>query len=629
MHTAALFVLAAFLPGQAAGPGKADPGLLHLVPPEAVLVVERRGHAAVREAFLASNLGKFATDEAINEMVHASRKQFGKIVILHTLFPRAEPEQIEAYHKLLHGALRPFWHNPAAVFVVGSPFSRETPSVGAYCVPGKYRGECKDSLEALMKLGLPEKGQKGTRQAFTYRSGSTLWQGVAKGYGPFELPQEPEKLVEALKNKTLFMVSWSHPVLCVATGLPVADAIGRALPPARSKAKPLGANEDLQLVLAKTRIEDWAFRWYLDANALVRPALKGMTRRAKEPLRLMGLDRLRGLGGSGGYADKVFTRKTYVCSPGVSTGPLSALKAGGSYKKALAMVPGESTFLLAGEIDAPAIQKALGKLLAAVRPPRRRGGKPATAPDADDKIERLKKQLDKLLANLGGNVGLFVTDLQSLVAGRMGQAGLPVGAVVDVKDRAKAAEALDELIKLAGIESPHDDDSEARFEAPPDGPDKPAALGTYRKTRIRRVTSHVRVAILKDRIVFALGDNAVKAAIDVALDGTGGFEDGSPAARLVGLCGDGSAVFLMDLKAIAKLGWPVLMQMAEGFGPRFPFASLVSANKIARMLGPEVAVLRRDGTGLLMTSRGMIPFSTKFPLILLPQFVFAAFAPHF
>lgn len=129
----------------------------------------------------------------------------------------------------------------------------------------------------------------------------------------------------------------------------------------------------------------------------------------------------------------------------------------------------------------------------------------------------------------------------------------------------------------------------------------------------------LRLAVLKDRIVVALGDNAVKAGIDVALDGIGGLEKGAEATRLLELCGDGSVVFLMDLKSIAKLTWPIVMQLAQSADESFPFASLVSAAKISRMLGPEVAVLRADETGLLMSSRGKIPFSTKLPLAVVAQ----------
>ena len=47
----------------------------------------------------------------------------------------------------------------------------------------------------------------------------------------------------------------------------------------------------------------------------------------------------------------------------------------------------------------------------------------------------------------------------------------------------------------------------------------------------------------------------------------------------------------------------------------FPFVSLPSTNKLARMLGPEIAVFEPDDDGLLMKSRGKIPFATKFLLM--------------
>jgi len=608
MRIASLWVLAAFLPGAAAlGQDKIDTGLLHLVPAEAIFLVERRGHTAVREAFLASNLGKMAQDEAILEMVRASRKRFGKTLILRALFPQATPEEIDEHHKHLHAALRPFWYNPAVFFVVWDPNTTNGPGVGAYCLPGEHRQPCEDALAALMAVGLPPKGEKGTRQPFTYRSGTTTWQGVAKSYQPFELPKEPDALVKALKGKTLFMISWSHPVLCVATNLPAADAIGRALPPGRRKGKPILANESFQVVQSKTRLADWAFRWHFNAERLLGQLKGPMGRAGAEQFTRLGLFAVRGIGGTGGYADKVFTRRTYIHAPASERGLLKAFPPGGSYRKGLSLTPCESTFVLAGQLDVAAIKDlyvtmAMGPV---ERRPKPEAGAEAGTRPADDKVEKIKKitkALDRLVAGLDGHFGLFVTDLQSLVGGAMGSAGFPLGAVFGVKDAKQAAAALDALLELTG----------AKVTLPEDVPPEARA---YRKVPIRRVGEVVRLAMLKDRLIFALGDNPMKAAIDAALDDIGGLEEGSEAARLLGLCGEGSVAFVMDLKAIAKLAWPILMQMAQRSPEFFPFASLVSAPKLVRMLGPEVAVIRADESGLLLSSRGKIPFATKFPFV--------------
>jgi hypothetical protein len=601
VRIASFWVLAAFLSGAAAlGRDKIDTGLLHLVPAEAI--------------FLASNLGKMAQDEAILEMVRASRKRFGKTLILRSLFPEATPEEIDEHHKHLHAALRPFWYNPAVFFVVWDPNSTDGPGVGAYCLPGDHRQPCEDALAALMKVGLPPKGEKGTRQAFTYRSGATTWQGVAKSRQPFELPKETDALRKALEGKTLFLISWSHPVLCVATSLPAADAIGGALPPGRRKGKPILANESLQVIQAKTRLADWAFRWHFNAEYLLGRLKESMGRAGAEQLTRLGLFALRGIGGTGGYADKVFTRRTYLHAPGLKGGLLKAFPPGGSYRKGLSLTPCESTFVLAGQLDVAAVKDlyvgmAMGQL---ERPPKPEGGaKPGTQP-ADDKIAKTRKALDRFVAGLDGHFGLFVTDLQSLVGGAMGSGGFPLGAVFGVKDAKKTTAALDALLEVSGVKItlPEDVSPEAR---------------AYRKVAIRRVGDVVSLAIVKDRLVFALGDNPMKAAIDAALDDIGGLEEGSEAARLLGLCGEGSVAFLMDLKAIAKLAWPILMQMAQRSPEFFPFASLVSAPKLTRMLGPEVAVIRADEGGLLLSSRGKIPFATKFPFVMFaPMLIMSA-----
>ena len=179
---------------------------------------------------------------------------------------------------------------------------------------------------------------------------------------------------------------------------------------------------------------------------------------------------------------------------------------------------------------------------------------------------------------------------------------MPVGGVLDLKDPAKGTGAIEELVKLSRAqEAPPDDEEEI-------GPPRPKQ---YRNMPIRYVGEMVRLAILKDRVVVALGDPALKACIDSALDKTGGFEPGSKGARLAQLAGDGSAIFAMDLAGLAKLAWPLLMHAVEGAGEEFPLAALPSTNKMVRMLGPEIAVFQPDAGGLLLKSRGKIPFATK------------------
>ena len=559
----------------------------------------------MRPAFQASNLGQMAQDDAIKQFVHDSRVRIGRMIVA-GLFDLNNPEDIAAHHKLLHELLKPFWYKPCAMFVTMDEGFERAPGLGFVCIPEqKYHRSCSRALDALMKVGLPPAGKPGTRQRFTYNSGTILWQGVAKDSSEFTLPEDPKKRVEELKKRSLFMINWTLPALLVATDLSAADAMESVM------SKP-GASKDgcesLKVVMAKTALADWAFRWHVDVAALLRML------RAAEPrgwlpasFKATGLDRVRGIGGTGGYADKVYTRMTYIDCPGGPAGLLGALRAGGSYQRAFSMVPSESTFCLAGQLDAKSLLKMVTEI--ALEAASASSTAPATTTRAVPKVPepaaRALKQLELMAEASDGHVGMFVTDLQAVFMGMMmGPAGMPMGAVVDLKDREKATRAIDELVKLAG-----DDDQEEEAE---DAPPALARAKQYRQVPIRYVGDMVRLAILKDRLVIAAGDTALKAAIDTALDKTGGFQPGSEGHRLAGLCGEGPVIFKIDLPALAKLGWPLLMTLAQA--EEFPLASLPSTNKMVRMLGPEIAVIAPDAGGVLLKSRGKIPFATKFVL---------------
>jgi hypothetical protein len=135
------------------------------------------------------------------------------------------------------------------------------------------------------------------------------------------------------------------------------------------------------------------------------------------------------------------------------------------------------------------------------------------------------------------------------------------------------------------------------------------------------------VAVMKDRVVVGLSDAAVKAGIDAALDKMGGPAPDSQTDKLLKLSGDGSAAFVFDLAALAKLAWPMLMQAVESeyVGDNLPLASLPSTDKMVSLLGPEVAVFKPDAGGILLKSRGKVPFATK--LCLFPLAGAMAFMP--
>ncbi len=620
-------------------------GLLSLIPAKAVFFLERRGHEAVRDAFLASNLGQMAQDEAVKQFVHDSRVRIGRMIVA-DMFDLKTDEDITAHQKLLHQVLKPFWYKPCAMYVVVEENLERAPGLGFICLPDeKYRKECSDALEALMKVGLPNTGRPGTRQAFTYSSGTLSWRGVAKDDEEFTLPQDREKQVEELKKRSLFMVNWTLPLLLVATDLSAADAVD-AVMAGRAKAK--DEDPSVKAVMAPTALKDWAFRWHFDAAALLQMLQRKLVEDdpqepgPKELIAAFGLDRIRGAGGTCGYADNVYTRLTFIDAPGPAAGVLAAFKPGASYQQGLAMVPSGSVFCLAGQLDFGALMKLVAGVVARSAAGGRQSGQaepPGTAPAKDDSeleppstapaaspkpvaqptsaaptpatqparalpepAAKVFRQLSLLAEASGGNVGGFVVDLQAFVGGMFGEAGLPVGMVLDLKDRDKAVKAIDALVALARQDEQVPDEQ---------GPGATARPKEYRKIPIRYLGEMARLAVLKDRLVVALGDTALKAAIDTALDSTGGFETGGADERLAKLAGEGSVIFKMDLAALTRLAWPLLMQMAAQIDEQFPFASLPSTDKMVRMLGPEIAVFQAVPGGLLLKSRGKIPFATK------------------
>ncbi len=594
-------------------------GLVSLIPREAIFYLERRGHEAIREAFLASNLGKMAQDEAIQGLVHGSRVEFGRFIVKQ-MFSLQDPEAIDRHQKLLHELLKPFWYNPAAMYViVPEKMPEEAPGMGFICAVGeKYRRDCATALEALMKVGVPPAGQAGTRQAFTHKTGKIAWEAVAKDHRAFTLPKDPDERLGALKDRQLFLASWQvRPLLLVATSLPAAKAMESVLAnPAESKQSDAG----VKAVMAKTALKDWAFRWHLDAASAYTKFRKAVVEddpQAVRPMQALGLDKIRALGGTGGYADKVFVRLTYLDAPQADRGIVKLFQAGGSYQRGFAMTPPDAVFCLGGQLDTKAVLRMIRDLLLVDAGPAEGGNETAPAPKLTDGQAKIMEQLEALAEASAGHAGVFVTDIQAIMTG-MYAGGMPVGGVLDLKDRDKAAKAVEALADLIG--PPPEPAPPPPPGAPPRPgrarPEPPPRPKEYRGVPIRYAGRMVRFAVLKDRVVMALGPNPMKAAIDSALDKIGGFEPDSRGDRLLKLAGDGSFAFKMDLATLARLGWPFLVQLSERSEGEFPLANLPSTGKMVRLLGPEVAVFQPDAGGLLLKSRGLVPFATKAPFLM-------------
>ena len=569
--------------GQSAKKLPGGEGLMVYAPKDAVFFLERRGHTAVKKAFAASNLGKLAKDEAMNEFIHGTRVKIGEMIVKE-MFSLKNPVEIQAHQKTLHGFLKAFWYQPTAAVVT---VTKEGPQFYFICQTGDYQKECKQAIEKLMSVGVAPPATAGKRQAFMHKSSGIDWKGVAKGWQNFELSNDPAKLPGELRRKTVFMTAWKGKTLCVAMSLTAADRASSLLvKPAPEKS--ILTSESVAIIAAKTHIKDWAFRWHVNLEPVFELAGDRMNdeRGPGKIMTVLGLTSMRGLGGTGGYLDNVYTRMTYADAPNCN----GLFKRGGSYKKALAMTPEGAAFTLAGQFNTDWIGTTIGNLV---------GNPDVPEPGQPPRENPVMTQVKALLANSDGNGTVFLTSLPALMGGMMG-GGPPIGFVMDVKDPAKATKAMEALAKLAGARRKDND--------------KP--LKPYRKIKIVKMADTMHVAVTKDRMIIAAGQAAMTAAIDAALDDTGGLGDDSKTAKLLKLAGDGSAMFQMDMPHVVKTLWPLLLSVSQqaeqrGRNDDFPLTSMPSAGKMARMLGPEVAVFKPDKGGLLLKSRGTIPLITK------------------
>jgi hypothetical protein len=587
-----------------------------MIPPEAFFWLERHGHTAVKPAFDASNLGQLAHDAAMNKLIHETRVKIGRLLVKQMFQLEAEAD-ITSHQETLHKFLLPFWYNNCAAFAILKKESRG-PAMGFYCVTGQYQKQCKDAVEAMMKVGVPGEGAAGERQAFTYSSGALKWSGVAKQGEEWSLAKDDKARAEQLKACSLFMVAWSGDLLLVATDLDAADAAGKMSPGAANRPPSKSASPGYQAVLSQTPLKDWAFRWYVDMEQ-VRKLMGesggymygGMTN-------MVGIDGMRSIGGVGGYSDNVFTRTTFLDAP-TPSGFLSLLARDGSYKAGLAMLPPNCPLAVAARIDAQALpqwvrqtmisQKQQMEMMRArwettVEVTAEEG--PATMPSAmpatqpaqptsmpavklDEDEEKLLKQIEAICQSSTGAGALAITELPDMRG--EGPSGFPICIVIELKDAAKAAKVIDEAIK--------------------EGDSAGAGPATHLGVTIRNLSESMLVAVAKDRLIFAGTEPAMKAAIGMAMEAPAS----GPApqmTKMTALTGDGSAILQFDLPALTKWFLPTLGGIF-GFagGEDSPLGQLPEPDKLAGLLGPEIIVIQPAKNGWLFKSRGTVPFLTK------------------
>ena len=599
-----------------AGPAAAGPDLSSMIPPEAFFWLERHGHTAVKPAFDASNLGQLAHDAVMNKFIHETRVKIGRLLVKQ-MFDLETEADIGSHQETLHKFLLPFWYNNCAAFVILKKESRG-PAMGFYCVTGQYQKQCKDAVEALMKVGVPAEGAAGERQAFTYSSGAIKWSGVAKQGDEWSIAKDDKARAEQFKKSSLFMVAWSGDLLLVATDIAAADAAASMLPGAANRPASKSASPGYQAVLAQTPLKDWAFRWYVDMEQ-VRKLIGGSEGYMYGGMmNMVGIDGMRSIGGVGGYSDNVFTRTTFVDAP-TPAGILSLLARDGSYKAGLAMLPPNCPLAVAARIDAQALPQWVRQTMISQKqqmemmrarwettvevtaeegPATMPSAMPATRPAAptsmpavklDEDEEKLLKQIEAICQSSTGAGALAITELPDMQG--PGPSGFPICIVIELKDAAKAAKVIDEAIKSGDYAG--------------------AGPATHLGVTIRNISESMLVAVAKDRLIFAGTEPAMKAAIGVAME-TPTSGPSPQMARMTALTGDGSAILQFDLPALTKWFLPTLAGIF-GFArdENSPLGQLPEPDKLAGLLGPEIIVVQPTKNGWLFKSRGTVPFLTK------------------
>jgi len=595
-----------------AGPAAAGPDLSSMIPPEAIFWLERHGHTAVKPAFDASNLGQLAHDAAMNKFIHETRVKIGRMIVKQ-MFDLETEADIGSHQETLHKFLLPFWYNNCAAFAILKKESR-APAMGFYCVTGQYQKQCKDAVEAMMKVGVPGEGAAGERQAFTYSSGAIKWSGVAKQHEEWSLAKDDKERAEQFKKSSLFMVAWSGDLLLVATDIAAADSAAMMLPGAANRPASKSASPGYQAVLAQTPLKDWAFRWYVDmeqVNKLMGESGGGFY---GGMINVVGIDGMRSIGGVGGYSDNVFTRTTFLDAP-TPSGVLSLLARDGSYKAGLALLPPNCPLAVAVQIDAKALPQWVRQTMISQKqqmelmrvrwetvevgveedPATMPSAVPATRPAAptsmpavklDEDEEKLLKQIEAICQSSTGAGALAITELPDMQG--PGPSGVPICIVIELKDAAKASKVIDEAIK--------------------EGDSAGAGPATHLGVTIRNLSESMLVAVAKDRLIFAGTEPAMKAAIGVAMEAPTS-QPSAQMARMTALTGDGSAILQFDLPALTKWFLPTFAGIAGGEDS--PLAQMPEPDKLAGLLGPEIIVIQPTRNGWLFKSRGTVPFLTK------------------
>lgn len=635
----------------AAKPAGRGESLARFVPADVVFFYERAGMDAIQEAFDGSNVGAMFRDPVMARFI-----KFARTDLLATVVDELGPHDLRAAdartrtqrQTRLLKLLTPVWNNPGAFFLLPPPL--KGPDGAIVVIPPDQRKDPQAALNAMMEEYVQDTAK---RRAFTWTTGKLTWRGVAGSYREFELPADADKLAEALADKDVFMFCWTDEHLLMAASTTVAEAMNKCLSGDGGGGLASRAAYKTVMETSDAPEAELAFRWFVDLARYTDGLFKDAEsdehgRYVLRMMKALEMGNERAVGGMGGYEKKTLVQRTFTLGPnGDETSRLFV--PGGSYKAALAMIPRNSAFALAGQVD-PKATAAMVRRVALAKRSRDSGD---AQPDAklDDVLWTC---LDDLAAGSDGNVGVFLGQINLAALMRNSLPGdmllpvpvaltnasptdssPPLGMVLGMKDAKSAAAALASLRKCFDDESPADRSGDGDGQAA----SKPA-VKAYREVEIHplgpvreltvpfpldRVEFRVHVAATDDRLILGISPQAVRMAIDAAKAPAtrGGFAANSKGAKYADLAGDGPGVFFVDHASLVQTFWPLVdavkvAQFAEGlsrggakreesFEERL-LRALPDSLTLMRHLGPEVAVFDYAPDGLLHRTAGLLPF---------------------
>lgn len=565
--------------------------MLPLIHSEATFFVEYRGWDAIEPEIADTNFGRVWNDEAFAQMVADSREQM-LLMIASEGRVGGDEEELAG---LFLDAYGPFWHKPSAVYAIGSSAGR-SPTAVMTTLADARQPESQRAWTRLYELKNQVADEWRQSVPVDVQIGGLQWNGMAYQYGQYDMHGNPQPDIdpqagqnaESLRELDSFeMFHWEGPCLSFVSDVTAAERAADVL-----RGRDLGwlDSESARRTFDATAVETWAIHWFLNVPAALAPAeevdpdaymphvhANRAIQAALEPLQI------EALGGTVGFADGVSTARTLITTAGPAREIFPAEQ---SYDDAMSLLPRGAQLAVAGRVTPDTLVRVVQEMMTAFN----------TSLEGQwqvpKEVQQSLQQLRGLAECCDGRVAFSLTDVQAMMGGAP-----PMALTLGLRD-ADAAGAMIEEIVSAGA-----DDEQAG-----------AAESSYREIAINRGPSGDECwAILEDRLILAASESAAKACIDAALGDAHGLGEDHPARELLELAGDGQLMYMIDVPALVRLGWPMLEQQVAGEPEYFPLRSLPSTNHMVELFSPEVGVLRVAGQGLMLESRGTVPGGLALP----------------